>query len=134
MMYHPLKNPSSLSKLREEVDEAAVKGRIFKYVIWKESQTLPYLEACVKEAIRMHLSFLLSFEQVVPESGLDIDSYFIPGDARIGVVNISPLFSCTNYSRRANTVHNSLEPMSSITRCLTLWRRLRILEARAMAV
>ena len=94
-MYHLLKNPSSLSKLRKEVDDAAAEGRVSKCVTWKESQTLPYLEACVNEATRLHPPFALPFERVVPTSGLDVDGYFIPPGTRVGMVKIpnSVLFS-----------------------------------------
>ncbi|ETS86540.1 hypothetical protein PFICI_00368 [Pestalotiopsis fici W106-1] len=85
LMYHLLKNPSSLSKLREEIDDAVAKGRISKYATWRESQNLPYLEACVNEATRMHPPFALPFERVVPESGLEVDGYFIPPGTRVGM-------------------------------------------------
>jgi cytochrome P450 len=91
MLYHLLKNPSSLARLRKEVDDAVAEGRISKYVTWKESQTLPFLEACVHEATRMHPPFALPFERVVPEGGLEIDGYFIPGGTRIGIVRVQPL-------------------------------------------
>lgn len=86
VMYHLLKNPSSLSKLRKEVDDAAAEGRISRYVTWKESQTLPYLEACVNEATRLHPPFALPFERVVPVNGLEVDGYFIPPGTRVGMV------------------------------------------------
>jgi cytochrome P450 len=85
-MYHLLKNPSTLSKLKREIDNAITEGRLSKYVTWAESQTLPYLEACVNEATRMHPPFALPFERVVPASGLEIDGYFIPANIRIGIV------------------------------------------------
>jgi len=85
-IYHLLKNPSTLAKLRQEIDSAAAEGRLSKYVTWAESQTLPYLEACVNEATRMHPPFALPFERVAPEGGLEIDGYFIPAGTRIGIV------------------------------------------------
>ena len=85
-IYHLLKNPSSLSKLRKEIDDAAAEGRISRYVTWKESQNLPYLEACVNEATRLHPPFALPFERVVPASGLEVDGYFIPPGTRVGMV------------------------------------------------
>lgn len=86
VMYHLLKNPSSLSKLRKEVDDAATEGRISKCVSWRESQTLPYLEACVNEASRLYPPFALPFERVVPANGLEVDGYFIPPGTRVGMV------------------------------------------------
>ncbi|KAL8793045.1 MAG: hypothetical protein Q9195_004356 [Heterodermia aff. obscurata] len=81
LLYHLLKNPSSLSKLRNELDAAALS----EYVSWKESQTLPYLEACVHEATRLHPPFALPFERIVPAGGLRVDGYWIPGGTRVGI-------------------------------------------------
>ena len=88
VMYHLLKNPSSLSKLTKEIDSAAVEGRISKYVTWRESRTLPYLEACVNEATRLHPPFALPFERVVPANGLEVDGYSIPPGTIVGMVKI----------------------------------------------
>lgn len=89
VMYHLLKNPSSLAKLKEEVDAAAAEGRLSRYVTWKESKELPYLDACVKEATRMHPPFALPFERVIPEGGLEVDGHFIPSGTRVGIVRTS---------------------------------------------
>ena len=86
VMYHLLKNPSSHLKLRNEIDSAAAEGRISRCVTWKESRTLPYLEACVNEATRLHPPFALPFERVVPENGLEVDGYLIPPGTRVGMV------------------------------------------------
>ncbi|KAJ6180054.1 cytochrome P450 [Penicillium mononematosum] len=85
VLYHLLKNPSSLAKLKEEVDDAAAKGRLSRYVTWKESKELQYLDACIKEATRMHPPFALPFERVVPEGGLEVDGHIIPRGTRIGI-------------------------------------------------
>ena len=97
VMYLLLKNPSSLSKLREEVDDAAAEGRISKYVTWRESQTLPYLEACVNEATRLHPPFALPFERVVPANGLEVDGYFIPPGTKVGMVKKPSISTCSPF-------------------------------------
>ncbi|KAK1957517.1 cytochrome P450 [Colletotrichum sublineola] len=85
LIYHLLKNPSSLSKLQKEIDDAVTAGKLSKFVTWQESKPLPYLDACVKEATRMHPPFALPFERVVSESGLEIDGYHIPPGTRVGM-------------------------------------------------
>lgn len=101
VMYYLLKNPFSLAKLRKEIDEAAAEGRISKYVTWRESQKLPYLEACVHEATRLHPPFALPFERVVPANGIEIDGYFIPPGTRVGMVirTLNPFSCCCCISR-----------------------------------
>lgn len=120
VMYHLLKNPFSLSILRKEVDDAAAEGRISRYVTWKESQTLPYLEACVNEATRLHPPFALPFERVVPAIGLEVDGYFVPPGTRVGMVKkpqsrgfFSLLHSDPWSPGFTDTLFDVLEPMGS---------------------
>ncbi|CAG8198338.1 unnamed protein product [Penicillium salamii] len=84
-VYYLLKNPSSLAKLREEIKEAASHGRLSRCATWKESRELPYLDACVKEATRLHPPFALPFERIVPKEGMQVDGFFIPGGTRVGI-------------------------------------------------
>ncbi|KAK3303596.1 cytochrome P450-like protein [Chaetomium strumarium] len=76
VFYYLLKNPHALARLRKELDDAAREGRFSDYetglVTWHESQTLPYLDMCVKEAFRLHPAPGLPMERVVPKGGLEI--------------------------------------------------------------
>ncbi|USP79488.1 hypothetical protein yc1106_06762 [Curvularia clavata] len=72
----------------EEIDQKALQGH-FKdnatgAVTWQESQGLPYLDACIKEAFRLHPAPGLPFERVVPPEGATIDSEFIKGGTIVG--------------------------------------------------
>lgn len=42
------------------------------HVTWKETRSLPYLDACIKEAGRLHPPFGLPLERVVPAAGATI--------------------------------------------------------------
>lgn len=57
-------------KLVREIDDAVNNGtlenRTNGMVSWAESQTLPYLDACIKEAFRLHLAPGLPLERIVP--------------------------------------------------------------------
>lgn len=46
---------------------------------------LPYLNACIKEAFRMHPAARWAPERVVPPSGATICGHFIPGGTVVGV-------------------------------------------------
>ena len=75
-----LTHPSTLFRLRTELDVAASAGRLSIPVTWKESLALPYLDACIKEAGRVHPPFGLPLERVVPASGVTIcGEYLAPG-------------------------------------------------------
>ncbi|KAH8903134.1 cytochrome P450 [Coniochaeta sp. PMI_546] len=88
VFYFLLKNPRALAKLREEIDEAGRKG-VFSdldtgLVTWTESQKLPYLDACVKEAFRLHPAPGLPMERVVPEPGIEIAGHYVKGGTIVG--------------------------------------------------
>lgn len=78
MFYQLLTNPSSLARLRAELDEAATQGRLSEVATWKESIALPYLNACFKEAGRIHPPFGLHLERVVPQGGLEVCGQMLP--------------------------------------------------------
>lgn len=88
VFYFLLKNPAALARLRAELDDAAREGRFSDYetglVTWHESQTLPYLDACVKEAFRLHPAPGLPMERIVPRGGLEIAGRKIPGGTIVG--------------------------------------------------
>ena len=51
VFYYLLKNPSTMAKLVQEIDNADTSGKLSKYVTFKEGQSLPYLQAVIKEVI-----------------------------------------------------------------------------------
>ncbi|KAL1965265.1 hypothetical protein VTN77DRAFT_5867 [Rasamsonia byssochlamydoides] len=88
VFYYLLKNPACLRRLREELDTAVQTGLIENrpsgLVSWAESQRLPYLDACIKEAFRVHPAAGLPLERVVPAQGMDIAGHWVPGGTIVG--------------------------------------------------
>lgn len=88
VFYHLLKNRRCYSKLLEEIDgavqEGIVENRPTGVVTWAESQKLPYLDACIKEAFRLHPAAGLTLERVVPLQGAEICGEQIPGGTIVG--------------------------------------------------
>ena len=74
VLYYLLKNPACLDKLRTEIDEA----ELSKSPTFKESQQMVYLQAVIKEALRMHPATGLPLERVVPDGGAEICGRFFP--------------------------------------------------------
>ncbi|KAF3020926.1 hypothetical protein E8E14_003696 [Neopestalotiopsis sp. 37M] len=68
-LYHLLSNPETLLNLRRELDSADL---TLPYPRLSEVRSLPYLDACVQEAARMHPPFALPFERVVPDTGVEV--------------------------------------------------------------
>ncbi|KAG9776578.1 benzoate 4-monooxygenase cytochrome-like protein P450, partial [Aureobasidium melanogenum] len=88
VFYYLLRNPRCYQRLMQELDDAVREGRIQNRptgaVTWAESQQLPYLDACIKEAFRMHPAAGLPLERVTPPQGIEIDGHFIPGGTIVG--------------------------------------------------
>lgn len=88
VFYYLLKNPRCYSTLMHELEGAIKSGRIRDrssgLVSWNESQSLPYLDACIKEAFRMHPAAGLPLERVVPPQGAEICGREIAGGTIVG--------------------------------------------------
>ena len=78
ILYYMLKNPQTFETLRQEIDERQREGKIGHYITFKESQDMPYLQAVMKEALRMHPATGLPLERVVPAGGASICDRFFP--------------------------------------------------------
>lgn len=88
VFYYLLRTPSALARLRAELDEAGRQGLFADaetgLVTWHEAQKLEYLDACVKEAFRMHPAAGLPMERIVPPQGAEIAGHFIQGGTIVG--------------------------------------------------
>lgn len=88
IFYYLLKNRPCYVRLMEEIDGAVSSGMIENrpngLVTWAESQKLPYLDACIKEAFRLHPAAGLPLERVVPAGGMEICGHLVPGGTIVG--------------------------------------------------
>jgi cytochrome P450 len=80
-LYHTLRNPEVKKKLIDEINENAAKhsiphGSVFDLDI---INNMPYLQACMYEALRCHPAVGVSLGRIVPPSGMQIGEQFIPG-------------------------------------------------------
>jgi cytochrome P450 len=78
IIYHVLHNPEVLKKLREEIDQQCPQDKASANITFAKSQEMPYLQAVIKEALRMHPATGLPLERVVPEGGVTINGVFFP--------------------------------------------------------
>lgn len=86
IVYFLLKNPRTLAKLVAEIDGADEAGLLGDVISYKEATThLPYLDAVIKEAMRLHPSVGLLLERHVPAGGALICGRWIPGGTIVGV-------------------------------------------------
>ncbi|KAI1658729.1 cytochrome P450 [Daldinia decipiens] len=86
VLYYLGKNRDKMRKLVEEIDGAAAAGNISQPVSFKEANThLPYLNAVIKEGMRIHPSAGLMYERYVPSGGDTICGKHIPGGTVVGI-------------------------------------------------
>lgn len=85
VLYYLLKNPRCMDKLQQEVDRFTSNGQLSTYVTYKESQIMPYLQAVIKEALRLHPATGLPLERVVPKGGATISGHFFPEGTIVGI-------------------------------------------------
>jgi cytochrome P450 len=88
VFYYLVKNPRCYEKLMAELEEAVESGTIekpeAKVVTWLESQKMQYLDACIKEAFRLHPAAGLPLERIVPKGGIEIVGHHIPEGTIVG--------------------------------------------------
>lgn len=78
IVYYLIKNPRVLRKLRGELEEAlGNRDEASKRISVKEAQNIPYLQAVIKESLRI-LPNGLQFPRVVPKGGLTLAGQFFP--------------------------------------------------------
>jgi hypothetical protein len=85
IMYHLLRNPNAFSRLRQEIDDFTRDQQCSTQITFKESQQMPYLQAVIKEALRMHSATGLPLWREVPVGGAEINGYSLPEGAVVGI-------------------------------------------------
>ncbi|PGH27760.1 hypothetical protein AJ80_00548 [Polytolypa hystricis UAMH7299] len=77
--------PLALVKLQNELDQAEREGRLSRPILtYEEAKSLPYLQACVKEGLRIWPPVMGLMQKVVPPEGDTLDGRFVPGGTNIG--------------------------------------------------
>ncbi|KAH6965043.1 cytochrome P450 [Fusarium venenatum] len=83
-LYYLLKYPQAMEKLRQEIDRQD-RTNSSKCFSFKQTQDMPYLQAVIKEILRMHPATGLPLERIVPEGGATICDQFFPAGTVVGV-------------------------------------------------
>ncbi|TVY12611.1 Pisatin demethylase [Lachnellula arida] len=86
IMYFLMKHPESFMRLRKEIDDAATSKLVSDPVTFKQAQEhLPFLQAVIKEALRLHPAVGLGLQRIVPEGGAEIAAQKFPPGTTVGV-------------------------------------------------
>jgi cytochrome P450 len=82
ILYYTIRTPGVLQKLRNELDNSGIAYP----VSYKTAQALPYLDAVIRESMRIHFIGSILFERVVPASGYTLpDGTKLPAGTVIGM-------------------------------------------------
>lgn len=82
-----LDNPRCYAKLREEIDAALESGNLATPVKYAKGSQLEYLQACIKEALRLSPPISMDLPRYVPEEGAIIgkNPHPIPAGTTVGI-------------------------------------------------
>ncbi|GFN18676.1 cytochrome P450 [Aspergillus tubingensis] len=85
IIYHLLRTPACLRKLRDEIEDRKRQGRFSDPVTLDQANDMPYLQACMWEGLRLHPAVGMTLPRVVPKGGIVIDGCFLPEGTTVGV-------------------------------------------------
>ncbi|VUC37777.1 unnamed protein product, partial [Clonostachys rosea] len=74
-----------LEKLRNEVDAKFAELGNPEHLPFKDTQAMPYFQACIKEALRLHPATGLPLARTVPEGGATLSGTFFPAGSTVGI-------------------------------------------------
>lgn len=92
ILYYMMKHPSAMERAVCELDdkyplvhqEGGLENNMTSYT---EAKSLRYLDACIKEALRLHPPAAGAlFERVIPAQGATISGSFVPAGTRVSVL------------------------------------------------
>lgn len=79
-----MSNPPAYIRLQKEIDDAIAAGKISSPITDAEGRQLPYLQAVIREGMRIIPPAPGPFYKIVPKGGDVIDGKFIPAGTQIG--------------------------------------------------
>lgn len=93
-VYHAIRHPGAWERIRGELDMATKEGRCQNQVIsFADSQKLVYLQACIKESLRVFVPATLGLQRAAPEGGITIGERTFPAGTMLSVHGPSILLS-----------------------------------------
>ena len=80
-------SPRIWERLVKELGEAVGAGRLSRPAKYEEARRLPYLDAVIQEALRIHPVPGAPMYRVVPKEGTTMNGFFLPGGTQIGLLH-----------------------------------------------
>jgi cytochrome P450 len=82
ILYYLIRNPPSMKRLQDEIDDATSQGLLSQPASFSEASKLPYLQAVIKEGLRMHPAVGMLLARVVPDGGRELGGHYFPAGVR----------------------------------------------------
>jgi cytochrome P450 len=89
ILYYLIRNPHSMRKLQQELDEAAQSGKLSQPGTFSEASKLPYLQAVIKEGLRIHPAVGMQMPRVIPAGGKELAGHFFAANVGFRVLLIA---------------------------------------------
>ncbi|KAF3048328.1 hypothetical protein E8E12_011693 [Didymella heteroderae] len=93
IMLSLMTNPAVYKRLQAEIEDGVLKGTVSLPIKDSEARQLPYLQAVIKEGLRIRSPAGGAFYKMVPSGGDTINGFFVPEGTQIGVSHLSFLHS-----------------------------------------
>lgn len=68
-----------------EINNATKESDVGEFISWKTAKAMPYLDAVIKEAFRMHPAVGQLLERHVPKGGATFDGHYLPEGTIVGM-------------------------------------------------
>jgi len=118
-----LTTPYVYANLLTEIKSAIEAGKVSYPVIKNsEAQSLPYLQACIKEGLRMYQPLCGLASRLSPPSGATVNGVFIPGGIEVGIGNYAMMKRTDFFGPDADTfrperwINNDAEVVEQYTK------------------
>lgn len=83
-MLHLMASPTAYSRLQSEIDAGITTSTISSPITDAEGRSLPYLQAVIKEGLRIFPPVVGLMLKTVPAGGDTLNGVFVPGGTEIG--------------------------------------------------
>ncbi|KAI5887036.1 cytochrome P450 [Schizophyllum commune H4-8] len=78
IIYYLARHPATQARLQQELDEALGADAAEKVTFYEQVKKLPYLDAVINEALRLHSTSALGLPRIVPAGGMTVMGQFFP--------------------------------------------------------
>lgn len=84
ILLHIITNPLIYNRLRIEIDTHIANGTLSSPALEDQVRKLPYLQACIREGLRIFPPITYLRERVTPPTGDTLNGFVLPGGVNVG--------------------------------------------------